>query len=169
MAALARLAEERKMWRKDHPPGMVAKPTTKPDGSTDMFQWECKIPGIKGTFCEGGLFPCTIRFSPEHPHKPPLVFMPRGFLHVNVFENGGVCLSILKEVVPGHLGEVSGWRPNFTVKTILVAVQELLSNPNFGSIANDAAYHLNKRSPKEYVQRMKEQTLKYAPKDEDDE
>lgn len=36
---------------------------------------------------------------------------------------GGVCLSILKEVVPKHLGDVSGWRPSFTVKQILIAMQ----------------------------------------------
>ncbi|KXZ42639.1 hypothetical protein GPECTOR_128g542 [Gonium pectorale] len=228
MAAQARLAEERKLWRKDHPPGMVAKPSTRPDGSVDLFCWDCRIPGLKGTYCEGGMFPVTIRFSAEHPHKPPQVqrhrshrdapsrpalapaslataaaaaaasgaglapggagagagstsgggaacqgpgsvFMPKGFLHVNVFDNGGVCLSILKEVVPGHLGDVSGWRPNFTVKAILVAVQELLSSPNFGSIANWAAHDINKRSAKEYAQRMKAQTEKYIPKEEDEE
>ncbi|GIL73724.1 hypothetical protein Vretimale_5390 [Volvox reticuliferus] len=166
MAALARLSEERKNWRKDHPPGMVAKPITRKDGSTDMFEWECKIPGLKGTFCEGGLFPCTVKFSTEHPHKPPRVYMPMGFFHVNVFQDGGVCLSVLKEVVPGHLGDVSGWRPNFTIKTILVAVQELLSNPNFGSIANPQVHCMNKRSGQAYLKRMREQTAQYTPKDE---
>ncbi|EFJ46833.1 hypothetical protein VOLCADRAFT_81731 [Volvox carteri f. nagariensis] len=167
MAAQARLVEERKDWRKDHPPGMVAKPATRSDGSTNMFEWECKVPGLKDTFCEGGMFPLTIKFSPEHPHKPPRVYMPRGFFHVNVFEDGGVCLSILKEVVPGHLGDVSGWRPNFTVKTILVAIQELLSNPNFGSVANMQVHAMKKRSQKEYLRQMREQTTKYTPKDDE--
>ncbi|KAG2493635.1 hypothetical protein HYH03_008152 [Edaphochlamys debaryana] len=159
--ALARLQEERKMWRKDHPPGFVAKPRTKDDGSVDMFVWDCKFPGQKGTYCEGGLFPCTIFFSKEHPAKPPGVFMPKGFFHVNVFDNGGICLSILKEVVPGHLGDVSGWRPNFTVKTILTSVQELLCHPNFGSVACPAAYELNRKDPGAYLKRQKAQTLQY--------
>ncbi|PNH06095.1 SUMO-conjugating enzyme ubc9, partial [Tetrabaena socialis] len=77
----------------------------------------------------------------------------------------GVCLSILKEVIPDHLGEVSGWRANFTVKTILLAVQELLSNPNFGSIANEEAYYLNQRSTRDYLARMRSQTAQYVPKD----
>lgn len=47
----------------------------------------------------------------------------QGFFHVNIFDDGGVCLSILKDVVPEHLGDVSGWRPSFTVTTILVAIQ----------------------------------------------
>lgn len=167
-ATLARLAEERKLWRKDHPPDMVAKPLTRPDGSVDLMIWECKIPGLKGTACEGGVFPCTIRFHPEHPKQPPQVHMPEGFFHVNVFPSGGVCLSILKETVPDHLGEVTGWRPSFTVKTILLAVQELLSNPNFGSVANDVVYHMHYKQPKEYERRVREQTAKYAVTDEED-
>jgi ubiquitin-conjugating enzyme E2 I len=43
-----------------------------------------------------------------------------------VFDNGGVCLSILKETVPDHLGRVSGWSPSVTVKQILLCIQELL-------------------------------------------
>ena len=45
------------------------------------------------------------------------------FPQVNIFDNGGVCLSILKDDVPEHLGNVSGWRPSFTVKSILLAIQ----------------------------------------------
>ena len=44
-----RLLSERKAWRKDHPPDMVAKPSTKSDGSTNVFKWDCRIPGKKGT------------------------------------------------------------------------------------------------------------------------
>ena len=40
MAAAARLVAERKAWRKDHPPMFVAKPTTKTDGTSDLFKWD---------------------------------------------------------------------------------------------------------------------------------
>lgn len=43
--ALARLSEERKNWRKDHPPAFYAKPTKKPDGSINLMCWETGIPG----------------------------------------------------------------------------------------------------------------------------
>jgi len=46
--ALARLAEERKAWRKDHPFGFVARPTKKDDGTLNLMNWECVIPGKKG-------------------------------------------------------------------------------------------------------------------------
>lgn len=38
--ALARLSEERKNWRKDHPPGFYARPTKKADNSQNLMVWE---------------------------------------------------------------------------------------------------------------------------------
>lgn len=38
--AQARLAQERKNWRKDHPFGFVARPETREDGSVNMFVWK---------------------------------------------------------------------------------------------------------------------------------
>ena len=43
MAAEARLRAERKSWRQDHPFNFVAKPVTKPDGSQNLFEWDCKV------------------------------------------------------------------------------------------------------------------------------
>lgn len=54
--ASARLAEERKSWRKDHPFGFIAKPTKNEDGTLNLFLWECAIPGKKDTIWEGGLY-----------------------------------------------------------------------------------------------------------------
>ncbi|KAJ9577820.1 hypothetical protein L9F63_025317, partial [Diploptera punctata] len=45
--AVARLAEERKAWRKDHPFGFVARPMKNVDGSLNLMNWECAIPGKK--------------------------------------------------------------------------------------------------------------------------
>lgn len=43
--ARGRLQEERKAWRKDHPHGFVARPTTGADGSMNLMVWDCGIPG----------------------------------------------------------------------------------------------------------------------------
>jgi ubiquitin-conjugating enzyme E2 I len=43
--ARARLSEERKEWRKDHPFGFHAKPMKNADGSVNLMKWECGIPG----------------------------------------------------------------------------------------------------------------------------
>ena len=39
--AQLRLAEDRKVWRKDHAFGFVAKPSSSPDGSTNLMKWDC--------------------------------------------------------------------------------------------------------------------------------
>ena len=41
----ARLSEERKNWRKDHPFGFIAKPMKNGDGSMNLMLWEYAIPG----------------------------------------------------------------------------------------------------------------------------
>ena len=67
--AVGRLTEERKNWRKDHPPGFSAKPMKKDDNSTDVMLWETGIPGKTGTDWEGGVFKVTMEFPDEYPSK----------------------------------------------------------------------------------------------------
>ena len=72
----ARLAEERKQWRKDHPfvrvnlhdvravplrsvQGFYAKPTKAPDGSMNLLEWEVGIPG------KAGVRVCTLMIIDE--------------------------------------------------------------------------------------------------------
>ena len=100
--ATGRLTEERKSWRKDHPPGFFAKPMTKPDGSSDLFLWNCGVPGKAGTDWEGGVYKVTLQFTEDYPSKPPIAKFTPAIFHPNVFSSGQVCLSILKEQ--------SGWR-----------------------------------------------------------
>lgn len=69
--ALSRLAQERKAWRKDHPFGFVAVPTKNPDGTMNLMNWECAIPGKKGTPWEGGLFKLRMLFKDDYPSSPP--------------------------------------------------------------------------------------------------
>ena len=168
--ARARLAEERKNFRKCRPFGFLAKPSSNDDGSVDLLVWKCVIPGKDGTVCEGARFPCTIRFTEDYPSKPPVVFMPKGFFHVNVCpHSGAVCLSILKEVVPDHLGRVPGWAPSVTAMQVLVAIQELLHTPNFGSVLGEGAYVVNMTHGRvEYDRRTREQAKKYAAVDDDE-
>ncbi|XP_020095164.1 SUMO-conjugating enzyme SCE1-like isoform X2 [Ananas comosus] len=154
--ARARLAEERKAWRKNHPHGFVAKPETLPDGSVNLMVWRCTIPGKQGTDWEGGYYPLTLGFSEDYPTKPPKCTFPQGFFHPNVFSSGLVCLSILDEY--------HGWKPAITVTQILVGVQNLLNQPNFASLAQGTPCHLLTQDAAEYKKRVREQAKQYQSK-----
>ncbi|KAL6652186.1 hypothetical protein ACP70R_011111 [Stipagrostis hirtigluma subsp. patula] len=151
--ARGRLAEERKSWRKSHPHGFVAKPETLPDGSANLMVWKCVIPGKEGTDWEGGYFPLTLTFSEDYPSRPPTCKFPEGFFHVNVFNNGVVCLSILG----------NGWKPSITVRQILIGIQDLLDNPNPASSAQHLCYELLTQKMSEYKYRVRQQAKRYPP------
>ena len=94
--AAGRLREERKAWRRDHPHGFFARATKNSDGSSNIMEWRCGVPGKEGTPWEGGLYKLSLKFSDDYPTKPPIVqFTPRIF-HPNVYASGKVCLSILE-------------------------------------------------------------------------
>ena len=42
-----------------------------------------------GTYYENAFIPVTIKFGPDYPMKPPKVYLPRGFLHINVSAGEG--------------------------------------------------------------------------------
>ena len=69
--ARGRLSEERRAWRKDHPIGFYARPSSSGDGSSNMFVWEAGIPGKEKTDWEGGLFKVRMEFTEEYPSRPP--------------------------------------------------------------------------------------------------
>uniref|UniRef100_A0A8B9J7E5 UBC core domain-containing protein n=1 Tax=Astyanax mexicanus TaxID=7994 RepID=A0A8B9J7E5_ASTMX len=130
--ALSRLSQERKAWRKDHPFGFVAVPTKNPDGTMNLMNWECAIPGKKGTLWEGGLYKLRMLFKDDYPSSPPKCKFEPPIFHPNVYPSGTVCLSILEEE--------KDWRPAITIKQILLGIQELLNEPNIQDPAQAEAY-----------------------------
>ncbi|XP_048407969.1 SUMO-conjugating enzyme UBC9-B-like isoform X1 [Stegostoma tigrinum] len=106
--ALNRLSQERKAWRKDHPFGFVAVPVKNPDGTMNLMNWECAIPGKKGTTWEGGLFKLRVLFKDDYPSSPPKCKFEPPIFHPNVYPSGTVCLSILEAE--------KDWRPAITIK-----------------------------------------------------
>ncbi|PWA55797.1 ubiquitin-conjugating enzyme/RWD-like protein [Artemisia annua] len=154
--ARGRLTEERKAWRKNHPHGFVAKPESLPDGSVNLMKWNCIIPGKAGTDWEGGYYPLTLIFTDDYPSKPPKCNFPSNFFHLNVYQSGMVCLSILSES--------SGWRPAITVKQILCGIQDLLDTPNPASPAQHACYALFVTNRAEYKKKVQEQAKRYPSK-----
>ena len=68
--AAGRLKEERKAWRRDHPPSFYARPSRKADGQTDLMKWDCGIPGKAGVRLSDHCSPTTPATPPPRAHTP---------------------------------------------------------------------------------------------------
>lgn len=107
-----RLVQERRDWKKDKLYGFYAKPDKKPDGTQDMYRWECGIPGPKDSPWEGGLYDLILEFPEDYPSSPPKAKFKDKLFHPNVYPSGTVCLSILSEE--------EDWRPKLKIKDVSV-------------------------------------------------
>lgn len=135
--------------------GPQAKPTKNTDGSQNILQWDCKIPGKTGTDWDGGVFSLRVAFPEDYPTGPPVVTFVPPIFHPNVYANGNVCLSILS----------SGWKASLTIKHVLTGVQTLLNEPNPRSPANMTASNMWSKERAKYRRRVKEQAKKFTPVD----
>ena len=152
--ASGRLTEERKLWRKDHPHGFVAKPKTLPDGSQDLLNWACVVPGKPNTIWEGGRYPVNMKFTEEYPSAPPYVAFGKDdtgmpLFHPNVYPSGKICLSLLDAD--------KGWKPALTVKQVLLGVQTLLDDPNVSDPAQEEPYRIFMQDKAQYDRRVRAQ------------
>ena len=146
--AKQRLMQERKNWRKEHPFGFTAKPVSSADGEgQDLFKWECKIPGKKGSPWEGGIYKLMMEFSEDFPNKPPKCKFQPVLFHPNIYPSGTVCLSILNED--------EDWRPSLTIPQLLMGIQDLMNNPNEKSPAQADPYLLFTQNKAEYFNRVR--------------
>jgi len=153
--ATNRLTEERKNWRKDHPPGFIARPVKREDNSFDLMKWETGIPGKDGTDWANGVYKVTMDFPEDYPSKPPKCKFVPPLYHPNVYPSGTICLSILNEE--------EDWRPSVTIKTMLLSIQDLLTNPNEKSPAQREAYEEYVNNRQLYQTKIRQQAQRCIP------
>lgn len=157
MASFAqkRLTQERAAFKKDHPFGFYAKYAPNDNGQgQNIYKWICGIPGRANGPWSGVTLKLIIEFSDEYPGKPPkckFVSPPNedALFHPNVYPSGTVCLSILNED--------EDWKPNITVRQILLGIQDLLDHPNIASPAQSEPFLMYSEKKEEYLKRVRKQ------------
>lgn len=102
-------------WRKDHPPHFVAKPSTRSDGSSNLFEWDIKIPARPQSYWYPGIYSGKMTFTRDYPERPPKVTFNKiagePLYHPNVYLDGGVCLSIINPPESNHhYGRGGTWK-----------------------------------------------------------
>lgn len=153
--ARSRLSEERKQWRKDHPPGFYARPERNDDGSMNLMRWVAGVPGKPNTIWQNGVFHLKFSYPEDYPSSPPRVQFVPPLFHPNVYPSGTICLSILNAE--------QDWKPTVTLKQILLGVQDLLDNPNPQSPAQSLPFQLYTQNREAYIARVKEEVRKNLP------
>jgi ubiquitin-protein ligase len=78
----------------------------------------------------------SIRIPQEYPNRPPIMLFCNKIFHPNIAQNGAICLDILKDK----------WTPVYTIRTIIMSIISLLSDPNPDSPLNCDAARLYKES-----------------------
>jgi len=95
----------------------------------NIFCWIGTINGAHGTVYEGLTYKLKLEFPNNYPYSAPNVHFTTPCFHPNVDEHGNICLDILKEK----------WTALYDVRTILLSLQSLLSEPNIDSPLNTQA------------------------------
>lgn len=127
-----RILQERENWRKERPFGFVAKPRVTENKTLNLHFWDCSIPGPEGSAFEGLDVKLAVEFYKTYPVSPPGVRFVSEVYHPNVYTDGAVCLDVLS----------TAWRSSMNIKTVLIALHDLLLRPNVGSPANEGAASL---------------------------
>jgi len=146
--------------------------------------------GKEGTEWEGGLFKVTMDFTNNYPADPPACRFEPVIFHPNVFNNGGICLSLLKKPENNYLGGLSNcWSAALSLKQIAMAIQELLHNPSTTHAAQvfyhitiiiitiiiimiiiklnqREAFDMHRNNPQLYKQKIREQAKKFKGEEE---
>ncbi|XP_028666405.1 ubiquitin-conjugating enzyme E2 U-like isoform X1 [Erpetoichthys calabaricus] len=105
-----------------------------------LFQWLVEIEGLKDSPWEGGSLQLTLQYNEDYNTAPPIVKFTTIPFHPNVDKHSGrPCISFLdnKEL----------WEAGFTMATVLLAVQVLLSNPVTEDAVNLEAAEMCRTNP----------------------
>lgn len=115
-----------------------------PEGE-NVFKWIGTIAGPKDSVYESLKYKLSLHFPYSYPYTAPSVKFLTPCFHPNVDMGGNICLDILKEK----------WSALYDVRTVLLSIQALLSEPNIESPLNPVAADLW-RNQKEYKRHVLE-------------
>ncbi|ORX55472.1 ubiquitin-conjugating enzyme [Piromyces finnis] len=147
MALPKRIIKETERLMAEPTPGISAVPH-----EDNLRYFDVEISGPDSSPYEGGKFKLELFLPEEYPMSPPKVRFLTKIYHPNIDKLGRICLDILKDK----------WSPAHQIRTVLLSIQVLLSDPNPDDpLANDVAQEW-KTNKEQAIATAKEWTQKYA-------
>ena len=125
--------------------------------SDDPLHCTAAIRGAARSPLDGGVFMVDIRFSPEHPFRPPKIRMRTPIYHPNTDASGS-----LDHFSSSGRSFFSCWSPNQTTNKFLEDICHTLHNPNTGVPLNTDAMLLYETDRRAYDAKVREYTARYA-------
>uniref|UniRef100_A0A6C0LUE2 UBC core domain-containing protein n=1 Tax=viral metagenome TaxID=1070528 RepID=A0A6C0LUE2_9ZZZZ len=117
-----------------------------------IYNWKAVIYGPEKSLYDGYSFELDILLPQNYPEKPPIVKFYTPILHVNVNNEGDICLDILK----------NEWKSSLNICVILKSIVSLLADPNPEDPFNPELASLYKLDYKQYVENINQHCIKYA-------
>ncbi|KAF8623767.1 hypothetical protein AX15_006209 [Amanita polypyramis BW_CC] len=95
-------------------------PMTLSPSDDSLFSWKGTIPGPQGSVYEGGVFNIEIVLATDYPFSAPKVLFRTRIYHMNISEQGNICIDILK----------NNWSPALSLFKVMLSLSSLLTDPN---------------------------------------
>ncbi|KAJ6460936.1 ubiquitin-conjugating enzyme/RWD-like protein [Mycena sanguinolenta] len=86
----------------------------------NLFVWQGTLPGPEGSVYEGGIFNLAVNLPPDYPFSAPKVTFKTRIYHMNISDQGNICLDILK----------NQWSPALSLFKVILSLSSLLCDPN---------------------------------------
>merc|ERR1719272_2182430 len=130
MALPRRITKETERLVTDPIVGINAVPfTPTPHCPFNPRYFDVTVSGPEGSPYVGGTFKLELFLPKEYPMQPPKVRFLTKIWHPNINDIGEICLDVLKDK----------WSPALQIRTVLLSIQALLSDPNPDDPLNNAA------------------------------
>ncbi|KIY69403.1 hypothetical protein CYLTODRAFT_393710 [Cylindrobasidium torrendii FP15055 ss-10] len=86
----------------------------------NLYIWHGSLPGPEGSPYEGGVYEIEIQLGTDYPFSAPRAVFKTRIYHMNISEQGGICIDILK----------NNWSPALSLFKVMLSLSSLLTDPN---------------------------------------
>merc|ERR1711998_424778 len=134
-------------FEKDKPEGITLE--LNEDNIVDI---QATMTGPASTPYEGGIFRLKLVLGPDFPQAAPRGYFLTKIFHPNIAPNGDICVNTLKR----------DWKPDTSLKKILMVIRCLLIEPGPDSALNEEAAVLMQEDFEAYSKRARLMTKVHA-------